>query len=66
MRVMVLLLKAYNNYLMEWCRKIHLDVWCEDVGRGSPGENMRPPPVSFVQPQTTVLFYPVLPNTDAY
>lgn len=27
MTVLVLLLKAYNNYLIKW----HLDVWLEDV-----------------------------------
>lgn len=34
MTVLVLLLKAYNNYLIKW----HLDVWLEDVGSEAPGK----------------------------
>lgn len=34
MTVLVLLLKACNNYLIKW----HLDVWLEDVGSEAPGK----------------------------
>lgn len=55
MTVMVLLLKTKNNYLI----KRHLDVWFEDVGSGSPRQNIKPPVLSQAQPQTTGLFHPI-------
>lgn len=62
MTVMVLMLKAYNNYLIKW----HLDMWLESVGSSSPRQIMKPPPLPHAQPQTTGLFHRALPNPDAH
>jgi hypothetical protein len=66
MRVMALLLAPNNNYLIKWYGRIHWNVWLEDVGRGSPRQNRKPPPLSHTSPQRTAPCYPAFPNPDTH